>query len=134
MFLFCHTQSSRDLGSNHPLEFTAYACYAAIMRLIFSLLVILSGTIAWVSTHPLPARAIVAEMKRRWRLLLIHRYGQMVAARLLRQFQHEAIAQGFDKELVEATLQAHKPALIEQIGIQVTNQQLGEPTPLERYF
>jgi uncharacterized protein (UPF0335 family) len=87
----------------------------------------------WATTHPGVARALVAELKRQWRLYLTQHEGKRVAQDFIRDFRTQMTSKGFDNQLVEEIINERKTEIIERLGRKQANAQLGEPTPLERH-
>jgi hypothetical protein len=82
--------------------------------------------------NPRRAKAVVAELKRRWRLRLIQKGGEKEAEDLFREFQARMLAEGFDEELIEEVFEEHRAEVVDRLGRRVANASLGKPTPLER--
>jgi hypothetical protein len=88
----------------------------------------------WVSSHPATAKSLVAELKRRWRLRIIQKYGTLAADDFNREFRQRASKEGLPPEIVEQVVAESTPEMIRKLGSEIANQRLGEPTPLERYW
>jgi hypothetical protein len=85
-------------------------------------------------SSPASTTAVVAELKRRWRLYLIKRYGNTEFQQFAAKFRKRAVRDGYRKSDIETLLSQHKTLVIERLGTRIVNAKLGEPTPLERYF
>ena len=88
---------------------------------------------AWAFANSDAARALVAELTRRWRLHLIQHGGEKLASQLISKVRRHLVEEGFDPEEIDEVVHIHKPFVIQRLGTQYANAHLGEPTPLERY-
>jgi hypothetical protein len=103
------------------------------MRIVSLLVLVPLMIYGWAIAHPLQARAMVAELKRQWRLYLIQRKGESAAADVVQELRVQARNQGMKSEQIEEVIYEKWPELVERLGTRATNEILGKPTPLERY-
>src|SRR5438552_11093099 len=100
------------------------------MNLLLWVTTLLLLLCTFVVNSPASAKAIVAELKRRWRLYLIKRYGNIEFQNFAAKFRKLIARKGYQKSDVEALLSEHKDLIIERLGVKVVNTKLGEPTQL----
>jgi len=89
--------------------------------------------LAWAQTFPELALALLAELRRQFRLWVIHRSGDEQAHFLFGQLRVWGTQKGIKARLIEEVINTHKAEVSEQFGRCPANRVLGEPTPLERY-
>lgn len=87
-----------------------------------------------MEAYPRHALAIIAELRRRFRLYLINRYGQKAAEAFMEQMRVKYAGKGFDMEEFERLLEECRPEIVERLGTHYADDFLGEPSYLERYF
>lgn len=84
--------------------------------------------------NPRGAKAVVAELKRRWRLHLIQKGGEKGVEDFFVEFRTKMLAEGFDEELIREIFEEIRPEIEDRLGRRAANASLGEPSPLERYY
>lgn len=84
--------------------------------------------------YPETAISILAEVKRRIRLLYIRLHGKRRAETVFNELRRRAAKKGIDRKLVEDVIAEHREILIMKHGTRAANEALGEPSIWERYF
>ena len=102
------------------------------MTYILTLLII--GITSVALLFPQDAIALIAELKRRLRLRVIHRAGTEGIKDLSHVLHKFAASKGIEPELVEDVLAEHHDLIVERVGKHYADEILGEPDPTERYF
>src|SRR5258708_29720182 len=105
-----------------------------VMNLFLWGMVLLILLVALAVCSPSSARAVVAKLKRRYRLYLIRRYGNIDYQDFANRLKQHMASKGYKKIEAKLFLCEHKDEVIKRLGTRIANAKLGEPTPLERFF
>lgn len=87
-----------------------------------------------MEAFPRSSLAVVAELKRRFRLWLIRSYGGKAADALIDEMRVKYGRQGYDTDDVERTAEEYRTDFVEKLGAQYANDLMGEPSIWERYY
>jgi hypothetical protein len=95
-------------------------------------LLLLSGST--ILLFPEATLAVIAELRRRYRLHLINRCGKKATAAFINDMRAKYERKGYDMEGFDEVIEEYKAELIYRLGTRCANDFLGEPSILERYY